>query len=105
MPTWRAVPGPGSTAGNLGTSSSVNGPSQQVIWSRKGPEAFADLTEIPGMTQKDVDSTGGLATTTQPWGIESLKASQSSFPADWNAVDDYFGYLLGISVSIHDGWQ
>jgi len=90
-------PGPGSTAGNLGTSSSVNGPSQQVIWSRKGPEAFADLTEIPGMTQKDVDQLVGWRNYATLGGSNPSGFPNLPSPLTGTAVDDYFGYLLGIS--------
>jgi len=96
MPTWRAVPGlelPQETLVPVARSTAL--PSK-LIWSRKGPEAFADLTQIPGMTQKDVDQLVGwrnYATLggSNPSGFPSLPSLTGT------AVDDYFGYLLGIS--------
>jgi hypothetical protein len=67
---------------------------QQTLLSKKGPEAFADLTQV-GLTQAQVDQLVGWrnnATAQLP------PASFPSYTFTSTNIDNYFKYLLGIST-------
>ena len=93
--------------GNLSASAGAGGgPSQKTIWSRKGPEAFADLTVLPGIknlsmgAQKMVDQLVG-------WRNYATVHPSGSFPnytfgpsgSGNSSINNYFNYLLSLSTS------
>ena len=90
--------GPASTypPTQLSASAQANGgPSQQIIWSRKGPESFADLTVLPGIAQASIPQ--NVVNALIGW-RNAATAQASPFPTTLftsSGIDSYFSYILG----------
>ncbi len=79
------------------TSSNNRRASQQIIWSRKGGEAFADLTVLPGIANLTSLKPQQVSDALVGW--RNVATTQANaFPATtFGSVDSYFSYLLGVS--------
>ena len=99
-----------NVAGNpWGTTGSSLNAQQQVIASRQGPAAFADLTQLPGLAstgaaraQQIVDSLVGWRSSATVQAQSSQMIQNSSFPnygfGSYAAQTTlYLNYLLGVS--------
>ena len=103
--------GTGSTypPATLSSSASSNGgPSEQTIWSHKGPSSFADLTVLPGIanvtriTPEEVsdDIIGWRNNATAQAGSSTSSTSPSYNLAGNSAgINSYFSYLMGLTSS------
>ena len=87
------------------SSSSNGGPSQQTIWSRKGPESFADLTQLPGFS--NLSQTRQLAVLNSLLGwrnsatLQATLQNTSAGPSggyNLGSIDNYFSSLLGLTT-------
>ena len=89
---------------NAAGSPAATNSSQQAIWSRKGPQAFADLTQVPGIAsvtaitpQKVVDQLVGWRNSTSAQ-LSSVSFPSSSYSFSSTNIDNYFKYILGLST-------
>lgn len=88
-------------AGNLSTSaSSTGGPSQQTIWSHKGPVAFADLTVLPGIANVSSITPQQVSDDLVGWRNAATAQPSRSLPSytfNNSGITNYFSYILGLS--------
>jgi len=90
--------GPSYPPNLLSSTNAGNGrASQQIIWSRKGGEAFADLTVLPGIANLTSLKPQQISDAIVGW--RNVATTQANaFPATtFGSVDSYFNYLLGVS--------
>lgn len=91
---------------NVAGSPAVSSGTRQAIWSRKGAVAFADLTQLPYMTQPMIDQLVA-------WRNYANVKPNGVFPnlsIGNNQIDNYFDFLLGqtsrfmaVSGSLYQG--
>jgi hypothetical protein len=90
--------GPSYPPSLLSSTTANNGrASQQIIWSRKGGEAFADLTVLPGIANLTSLKPQQVSDALVGW--RNIATTQANaFPATtFGSIDSYFSYLLGVS--------
>ncbi len=90
--------GPTYPPASLSSTNANNGrASQQIIWSRKGGESFADLTVLPGIANLTSLKPQQVSDAIVGW--RNIATTQANaFPATtFGSIDSYFSYLLGVS--------
>jgi hypothetical protein len=90
-----------SSPSSLSPAAGPNGgPSQQTLWSKKGPASFADLTVLPGISnvtsvspQQVVDALVGWRNSATAQSTTSGALSAYTFTS--TGIDSYFASILG----------
>ena len=84
----------------LAATSSGNGPSEQAIWSRKGPASFADLTLLPGISSVSAITPAQVSDALVGWRNSATAEPSGSFPLysfSSSGIDNFFASQLGLS--------